>query len=142
MAQERDEVSESAVALPAVASSEGVITQATKETRGPSNAAHLQAEDRFEQVIGLNNGCQQSLPLLQGPGRGPATDINGLFYWVLEDSLILHEEPEQPGWKATGHQTQWRPLMWDKLSPPAPTGSPWRTGGERQSTLKQGESIT
>jgi hypothetical protein len=95
-------VSESAVALPAVASSEGVITQATKETRGPSNAAHLQAEDRFEQVIGLNNGCQQSLPLLQGPGRGPATDINGLFYWVLEDSLILQEVARAAGLESQG----------------------------------------
>jgi hypothetical protein len=78
------------------------VPTATKETREPSDAASLQAEDRFEQVIGLNHRCQQSLPLLQGLGRGPATDINGLFYWVLEDSLILHKVARAAGLESHG----------------------------------------
>jgi hypothetical protein len=90
------------VALHAVASSEGVITQATKETREPSNAARQEAEERFEQVIKLSRVCRQILPLLKGPGRGPATNINGLFSWVLEDSLILHKVARAAGLESHG----------------------------------------
>jgi hypothetical protein len=61
-----------------------------------------QAEDRFEQVIGLSHEFQQSLPLLQGPGKGLATNMNGLIYWVLEDILILHAVAKVAGLESHG----------------------------------------
>jgi hypothetical protein len=63
---------------------------------------HQRAEDRFEQVTGLSHGCRQSLPVVQGPGRGPSTIINGLFYWVLEDSLVLHKVAKAAGLESHG----------------------------------------
>jgi hypothetical protein len=88
--------------LPAVAGSKGTRIEARGEKEKPSDALHQQAENRFEQAIGLSHGYRQSLPLLQGLKRGPTTKINGLFYWVVEDSLIRHEVAKAAGLESHG----------------------------------------
>ncbi len=90
LARWKTEIFGGAAPFPAEPGSEGVSKEATGEKEKPSDVVRQQAEDKFEQTPGLSHGCRQSLALLQGPGKGPATKINGLFYWNADDSLILH----------------------------------------------------
>ncbi len=49
------------------------------------------AEEEYDKLGGLSHGCMQSWDLRMREEKGPGQKINGLFHWVSEDSLILHE---------------------------------------------------
>jgi hypothetical protein len=76
----RTEVYRSAAPLTARTSREGAGAEALGEKEKSAVFIRQQAEDRFDQTIGLEYGCRQSIALLHGPGKGPATKINGLFH--------------------------------------------------------------
>jgi hypothetical protein len=49
------------------------------------------AEEEYEKLGGLSHGCRQSWDLRMREEKGPGRKINGLFHWISDDSLILHE---------------------------------------------------
>ncbi len=56
-----------------------------------------QAEEEYDKLGGLSHGCRQSWDLRMREEKGPGRKINGLFHWISEDSLILHEVARAAG---------------------------------------------
>jgi hypothetical protein len=104
LAQWKLEILGSAATLHVEPDSEGVKEEAIGEKYELSDAARQQAEDKFEQTLGLSHECRQSLTLLRGAGVGPATKINGLFHWDADDSLILHKVAKAVGLASHGRK--------------------------------------
>ncbi len=82
-----------------MAGSGGANLEAIGENEKPSDVVRKQAEDRFEQTIGLSHcsWCWQSLALRHGSRRDTAIKINGLFHWKKRKSLTLHEVAKTAG---------------------------------------------
>jgi hypothetical protein len=55
------------------------------------------AEEEYDKLGGLRHGCRQSWDLRMREEKGPGRKINGLFHWISEDSLILHEVARAAG---------------------------------------------
>jgi hypothetical protein len=64
------------------------------------------AEEEYNRLGGLSHGCRQSWDLRMREEKGPDRKINGLFYWISEDSLVLHEVAKAAGLE--GHGTKRR----------------------------------
>ncbi len=60
------------------------------------------AEEEYDKLGGLSHGCRQSWDLRMREGKGPGRKINGLFHWISEDSLILHEVARAAGLEGRG----------------------------------------
>ncbi len=52
----------------------------------------------------MSHGCRQSWDLRMREEKGPGRKINGLFYWISEDSLILHEVAKAAGLEGRGYK--------------------------------------
>ncbi len=55
------------------------------------------AEEENDKLGGLSHGCRQSWDLRMREEKGPGRKINGLFHWISEDSLVLHEVARAAG---------------------------------------------
>jgi hypothetical protein len=55
------------------------------------------AEEENDKLGGLSHGCRQSWDLRMQEEKGPGRKIIGLFHWISEDSLILHEVARATG---------------------------------------------
>jgi hypothetical protein len=64
------------------------------------------AEEEYDKLGGLSHGCRQSWDLRMREEKGPGRKINGLFHWISEDSLILHEVARAAGLEGRG--SAWR----------------------------------
>jgi hypothetical protein len=62
------------------------------------------AEEEYDKLGGLSHGCRQSWDLRMREEKGPGRKINGLFYWISEDSLILHEVARAAGLEGRGYK--------------------------------------
>jgi hypothetical protein len=62
------------------------------------------AEEEYNRLGGLSHGCRQSWDLRMREEKGPGRKINGLFYWISEDSLILHEVAKAAGLEGRGYK--------------------------------------
>ena len=62
------------------------------------------AEEEYNKLGGLSHGCRQSWDLRMREEKGPGRKINGLFYWISEDSLILHEVAKAAGLEGRGYK--------------------------------------
>jgi hypothetical protein len=60
------------------------------------------AEEEYDKLGGLSHGCRQSWDLRMWEVKGPGRKINGLFHWISEDSLILHEVVRAAGLEGHG----------------------------------------
>ncbi len=60
------------------------------------------AEEEYDKLGGLSHGCRQSWDLRMREEKGPGRKINGLFYWISEDSLVLHEVAKIAGLEGHG----------------------------------------
>jgi hypothetical protein len=60
------------------------------------------AEEEYDKLGGLSHGCRQSWDLRMREEKGPGRKINGLFHWISEDSLILHEVARAAGLEGRG----------------------------------------
>jgi len=60
------------------------------------------AEEEYNKLGGLSHGCRQSWDLRIREEKGPCRKINGLFHWISEDSLILHEVARAAGLEGRG----------------------------------------
>ncbi len=60
------------------------------------------AEEEYDKLGGLSHGCRQSWDLRMREERRPGRKINGLFHWISEDSLILHEVARAAGLEGRG----------------------------------------
>ncbi len=49
------------------------------------------AEEEYDRTKGLSRGCRQSWDLWLKGEKGSTLNINGLFHWKADDSLILHD---------------------------------------------------
>ncbi len=63
------------------------------------------AEEEYNRLGGLSHGCRQSWDLRMREEKGPGRKINGLFYWIAKDSLILHEVAKAAGLEGRGYKT-------------------------------------
>ncbi len=61
-----------------------------------------QAKEEYDKLGGLSHGCRQSWDLRMREEKGPGRKINGLFHWISEDSLILHEVARAAGLEGRG----------------------------------------
>ncbi len=62
------------------------------------------AEEEYDKLGGLSHGCRQSWDLRMREEKGPGRKINGLFYWISEDSLILREVARAAGLEGGGYK--------------------------------------
>ncbi len=62
------------------------------------------AEEEYDKLGGLIHGCRQSWDLRMREEKGPGRKINGLFHWISEDSLILHEVARAAGLEGRGYK--------------------------------------
>jgi hypothetical protein len=62
------------------------------------------AEEEYDKLGGLSHGCRQSWDLRMREEKGPGRKINGLFHWISEDSLILHEVARAAGLEGRGYK--------------------------------------
>jgi hypothetical protein len=62
------------------------------------------AEEEYNKLRGLSHGCRQSWDLRMREEKGPGRKINGLFHWISEDSLILHEVARAAGLEGRGYK--------------------------------------
>jgi len=60
------------------------------------------AEEEYDKLRGLSHGCRQSWDLRMREEKGPGRKINGLFHWISEDSLVLHEMAKNAGLEGHG----------------------------------------
>ncbi len=60
------------------------------------------ADEEYDNLGGLSHGCRQSWDLRMREEKGPGRKINGLFHWISEDSLILHEVARAAGLEGRG----------------------------------------
>jgi hypothetical protein len=60
------------------------------------------AEEEYDKLRGLSHGCRQSWDLRMREEKGPGLKINGLFHWISEDSLVLHEVARAAGLEGHG----------------------------------------
>jgi hypothetical protein len=60
------------------------------------------AEEEYDKLGGLSHGCRQSWDLRMREEKGPGCKINGLFHWISEDSLVLHEVARAAGLEGHG----------------------------------------
>ncbi len=60
------------------------------------------AEEEYGKLGGLSHGCRQSWDLKLREEKGPGRKINGLFHWISEDSLVLHEVVRAAGLEGHG----------------------------------------
>jgi hypothetical protein len=60
------------------------------------------AEEEYDKLWGLSHGCRQSWDLRMREEKGPGRKINGLFHWISEDSLVLHEVAKIAGLEGHG----------------------------------------
>jgi hypothetical protein len=60
------------------------------------------AEEEYGKLRGLSHGCRQSWDLRMREEKGPGHKINGLFHWISEDSLVMHEVARAAGLEGHG----------------------------------------
>jgi hypothetical protein len=60
------------------------------------------AVEEYDILGGLSHGCRQSWDLRMREEKGPGRKINGLFHWISEDSLVLHEVAKIAGLEGHG----------------------------------------
>ncbi len=60
------------------------------------------AEEEYDKLGGLSHGCRQSWDLRMREEKGPGHKINGLFHWISEGSLVLHEVAKSAGLEGHG----------------------------------------
>jgi hypothetical protein len=60
------------------------------------------AKEEYSKLGGLSHGCRQSWDLRMREETGPGRKINGLFHWISEDSLVLHEVARAAGLEGHG----------------------------------------
>ncbi len=60
------------------------------------------AEEEYDKLGGLSHGCRQSWDLRMREEKGPGRKINGLFHWISEDSVMLHEVARAAGLEGHG----------------------------------------
>jgi hypothetical protein len=95
------------------AGSEGMNMEVTGEKEKPSDVLCQQAEDRFEETIGLSHGCQQSLALLRGLGkRRSHQDQQAVPADTVDVGSSEVETMSQPGPKTA--ETPEKKLAWWK----------------------------
>ncbi len=68
------------------------------------------AEEEYGKLGGLSHGCRQSWDLRMQEEKGPGRKINGLFHWISDDSLILHEVARAAGLEGRGPVRRVNPL--------------------------------
>jgi hypothetical protein len=80
------------------------------------------AEEEYDKLGGLSHGCRQSWDLRMREEKGPGRKINGLFHWISEDSLILHEVARAAGLEGRGSMRRVNSLCMKDMES---AGIPW-----------------
>jgi hypothetical protein len=94
------------------------------------------AEEEYDKLRGLSHGCRQSWDLRMREEKGPGRKINGLFHWISEDSLVLHEMAKTAGLEGHGLRRRVDTLSCGVWNPHVHIGSRSKTRKVRPHTWK------